>query len=247
MTPEEHKGKNGAFTNAGLIEWAAEEAGFRNGQGFVKEHHQSINVYNRIGTASAFHYEHVLRDCASGCISALNAVPIASGISGTSIFTLTPQRIYDFATKYADRESNNSLQGIFDNVDFLLTDPQGRQFGRLRNDEWIATIPDVDFTRKGTRQEFFIFDRLPGEYTLELFGTCADNTRALFGNAIAGTLVAGCDENGTLPGGPITILPGVPGDSETPEDIPEPQTTLTLALLGAAAVVWRRHKRFTQS
>jgi|GEM_PF-3913823 len=243
LTPEEHKGKNEAFTDIGLIEWAAEQAGFRGNQGFVNNHHESIKVLNIFGSGTAFHFEHSFSDCASGCISTLNAIPI---VLGTSISNLTPQRLYDFATEYADKESNASLQGIFDNVDFLLTDPEGRRFGRLDN-VFVEEIPDVDYTKIDTRQEFFIFDRLPGEYTLELFGTCADNTTALFGNAIAGTLVAGCDDKGRLPIGPILVPPGVPEDREPPEDIPEPRTILALALLGTAAVVWRRHQRFAQS
>ncbi|MEC4867721.1 MAG: hypothetical protein SAJ11_16750, partial [Jaaginema sp. PMC 1078.18] len=42
--PAEQKGLNNSFTNIGLIEWAAEETGYRGNQGFINNHLESQDI-----------------------------------------------------------------------------------------------------------------------------------------------------------------------------------------------------------
>lgn len=247
VTPEMQKGSNGTFTDVGLIEWAAEEADLNNGQGFVPDFSEFIMV-NKI-------VEFRLEDCPSGCIKSYVESPITPMINSI----LTPEFLYFWIINGFGNYSSNWLQGSFESMDFILTDPLGRRLGYTAAQGLFNEIPGVLYPQNGVSllshdlnnytgnsaqitegfytgdrliEQFFLPHRLPGEYKIELLAL-NQNARATIGNNDDAKLIY------VKPGEPITIT--LPSPTQ---DIPEPSSVLSLLTFGTlgAGLIWQRHR-----
>lgn len=246
VTPEMQKGSNGTFTDVGLIEWTAEEADLNNGQGFVPDFSEFIMV-NKI-------VEFRLEDCPSGCIKA----SVESSITPMINSILTPELLYFWVINGFGNYSSNWLQGSFESMDFILTDPLGRRLGYTATQGLFNEITGVLYPQNGVPllsanpnsytsssaqitegfytgdrliEQFFLPHRLPGEYKIELFAL-NQNARATIGNNDEAKLIY------VKLGEPITIT--LPSPSK---HIPEPSSVLSLLTFGAlgAYLTWQRH------
>jgi len=155
---ESQKGVAGTFSCVGLIEKAAEVCGVQSGQGFVLD---------RFETA-AFLF-----------------LPSA-GLS-FEIPSLTPSKLLEFArfesllrgsassarasvAAGASESPGRMLEGIFESVDFLVTDPIGRRVGFTTATGFINEIPESSYAGDGPLEQLLIFDPLEGDYQLQVFG-----------------------------------------------------------------------------
>jgi uncharacterized repeat protein (TIGR01451 family) len=85
---------------------------------------------------------------------------------------------------YADRGTSNWLQGAFDPVDFILTDPLGRRLGHTAATGTLNEIPGALYSGDGELEQFAIFEPLPGEYKVELFGLDENAIASIDGSSI---------------------------------------------------------------
>jgi len=145
LAPEVQKGgllANGkkGFTCVGLVEWSAEQAGKNEGQGFIPNSFEKIP---KLGLP-----------------------------------TLSPQLLNYFmkASKIATDTINVAndikewFQGVFDPVDFLITDPLGRRVGYNKKLGELNEIPKAFYSGNGKLEQFFIPNPVPGVYTIQLVG-----------------------------------------------------------------------------
>jgi hypothetical protein len=145
-SPAAQKGADGSFTCSGLIEWAAEQSGYNGGQGFVPNFLENLSVP-------------VLNTGLPG-VPAINI----------DIPTLSPSLLYWFS-RFRGQVINADrwIQGVFDPVDFLITDAQGRRFGVVGGTQY-DEIPGVLFTGGGDLEQFLIPNPASGDYSVRFFG-----------------------------------------------------------------------------
>lgn len=106
LAPAAQKGQssNSGFTCVGLVEWAAEQAGHRSGHGFIDPALESFRIADPCDPTKTID------------------VPL-----------LSPQLLYWAMKASSVANTLDSItqwfQGLFDPVDFLVTDPLGRRLG----------------------------------------------------------------------------------------------------------------------
>ena len=124
--------------------------------------------------------------------------PVPNVLSPTGFLTemvefslFTPELLYWSATQDAgilDRLFGGTsgasdyidyIAGVFDPVDFILTDPFGRRLGYTEATGLINEIPDAYYSGDGDIEGLFLHDLITGTYLLELFGLDAEATIAL--------------------------------------------------------------------
>lgn len=145
LLPRVQKGGGGTFTCVGLVEWAAENAGYKEGQGFIPDALESF-------TYPYFTFNPPRVE--------FREAPL-----------LSPQ-LLNYAAKF-DRlvlDGRQWFQGFFDPVDFLVTDPLGRRLGFTPALGELNEIPGAFFSGDGNIEQFLIANPVPGEYRVELFG-----------------------------------------------------------------------------
>lgn len=146
---------------------------------------------------------------------------------------LTPSLLYWAAGNAAAFfSSSNWLHGLFDPVDFVLTDPLGRRLGYTGELGLLNEIPGAFYTGDGSLEEFLILDPLPGEYTVDLFGLEQDMF-AMVGDTTNTATLTDFLESGES----RELVVSVP--------VPEPPTLFLLAVgaLSLLACAWRWRKR----
>jgi hypothetical protein len=216
LPPDYQKGYYGKYNGVGLIERAAESVGeFKNGDGFVPKYKEFVYINNIFGGPA-------IKETPWECLNIFPAsVECQSNYSskfqnGIVVSLLSPALMHYFATQTDSALSDRWLQGKFDLLDFILTDPLGRRLGYTEELGFLNEIPDAFYTGQGAEEQFFIPDRFPGEYKLQFFGLCNESAKAIIGDHENGTLISGCP-------------PEPPDDRES---VPEPSTWLGLILLG---------------
>ncbi|MEZ6098439.1 MAG: hypothetical protein R3E01_05655 [Pirellulaceae bacterium] len=152
LRPEAQKGGGNTFTCVGLIEWSAEFVGHRSGEGFIPNAFEQIVIPG----------EDVI-------------IPTLSPelLFGVERLRRTVNDVTGAIEDLVDGASD-WLQGVFDPVDFMLTDPLGRRLGYTDEAGYVNEIPGSFYTGDGIFEQFLILDPLDGEYDLELFGLEAD-------------------------------------------------------------------------
>jgi hypothetical protein len=147
LAPAVQKGANGRFTCVGLIEFAAEQAGHRGSQGFIRNVFESITV----------------RDPRS-LLPKFIEVPL-----------LSPQ-LLNYAMKSQDllQDAKQWVQGLFDPIDFVVTDPLGRRLGFVPGVGQVNEIPHAFYQGNGGVEQFLIPNAVPGTYTVTLIGVGSD-------------------------------------------------------------------------
>lgn len=136
------KGYTGnSYTCCGLVERAAEEIGINDGEGFVPNRLEEVRLW-------------------------------LPRLGFVNVPLLTPQHLYR-AMKDPSATSNKRrfLAGLFDPIDFILTDPLGRRLGYTQALGKLNEIPNSDYDGDGTFEQFLVYDPLPGQYTITLYGT----------------------------------------------------------------------------
>ncbi|MEO9964186.1 MAG: T9SS type A sorting domain-containing protein [Reichenbachiella sp.] len=147
LSPSAQKGGSGSFTCVGLVEWAAEQAGHNGGEGFILNSLESVTVPDP-----------------NNPFSATIEVPI-----------LSPQ-LLNYAVKSQQILENTEqwVQGFFDPVDFMITDPLGRRLGYTSETGVINEIPNSFYSGDGNVELVLIPKPVPGAYTYELIGVDDD-------------------------------------------------------------------------
>jgi hypothetical protein len=143
LSPSAQKGGDGTFTCVGLIEWAAEQADHRGGQGFIRNAFESISYLD----PTTFPPE--IRE-----------------------FPLLSPHFLNYAMKTSLTLENiiQWFHGIFDPVNFMITDPLGRRLGYTVELGEINEIPNAFYSGNGDIQQFFIPNPVAGTYQIEFIG-----------------------------------------------------------------------------
>ena len=144
LSPGAQKGGNGSFTCVGLIEWAAERAGHNSGQGFIRNGIESFTV----------------------------SVP---RVTGTLEIPLLSPQLLNFVMKSQQltQRASQWVQGLFDPVDFIVTDPLGRRLGAVQGMGRFDEIPNAFYSGDGGVEQFLILNAIPGNYSIQHIGTNA--------------------------------------------------------------------------
>ena len=170
MSPTAQKGKDNTFTCVGLIEWAAEKAGHKSGEGFVKNSLESFN-------APIPEYE--------------NEDDIIPTIVWRELPLLSPQLMYEVMAFGQSYDSvKNWFVALFDPVDFMITGPYGLHIGytpeRGKLREFSGSIyPGSIYTGDGYLEIVVIPNPIPGEYSIEYIGKGERVNAAWSANGIA--------------------------------------------------------------
>lgn len=145
LSPTEQKGGGNSFTCVGLIEWAAEQAGRNGGQGFINNSFESFTVPD----------------------------PRLDNLGETIEVPLLSPQLLNYALKGGNLLENSKqyVQGLFDPVDFIVTDPLGRQLGFTQGRGSINEIPNAFYSGDGGVEQIFIPNAIPGAYEIEFVGT----------------------------------------------------------------------------
>lgn len=157
LVPELQKGgnANGGFTCVGLMEWAAESVGHNNGEGFIKDEFESATL--RIVPTFEFAWPPV-------------------GVEEIRVGLLSPELLYqsaagNIAAAAATAEDIKEwIQGFFDPVDVVITDPLGRRLGFSISDGTLEEIPGAFYSGDGLFEQFLIVGAVPGLYIFEFTG-----------------------------------------------------------------------------
>lgn len=229
VTPVRQKGYDfrRVFSGIGLIERAAEQAGIFNGQGFIFNHLELIHV-NGSQPASQVPWE-----CLSVFPTTIECRSDYELRNPLQIPTLSSGFLHYLLNHYFSNNSD-TLQGLFQNVEFLLTDPLGRRLGYTEEFGLFEEIPNAFYDRGEGKQHFFIPERLEGQYVIDFFGLCNADALAILGDASNGSLISGCQET---PKERIDywdkIVRGPSEDNSNKASTPEPSSLLSLLVLGA--------------
>ncbi|MCB0839145.1 MAG: T9SS type A sorting domain-containing protein [Bacteroidetes bacterium] len=144
LSPAAQKGGGGTFTCVGLVEWAAEQAGHRGGQGFIDSKYESFTIP---------HPKNPLGD--------VFEVPL-----------LSPELLYHaIRGQNLLFNAKQFVQGLLDPVDFIITDPLGRRLGYVEGLGEINEIPHAFYSGNGDVEQFLIPTAIPGPYTIKYIGT----------------------------------------------------------------------------
>ncbi len=246
LTPFKQKGyhesgdnSQGKYTGIGLIERAAEEANVRAGQGFIPNYAEYIKV-NQIFAGTAL--DNIPWECLEVFPTTIDCQRIANRNSGANfdINMMSPEYLH-YILENGPGSSENWLQGLFESVDFILTDPLGRRLGYT---EELGRINEITYTNEkgeeayamytteGEIERFYIPERLDGRYILEFQGECGDNALAIFGDNENGTMIEGCKKAEKIVN-PVTPV----------KQVPEPATGLGLFFLGLLGILTRTRTR----
>lgn len=155
LLPELQKGAQGDFTCVGLLEWAAEQSGYNNGSGFIRNDWESteISVVDRFDFAWPPVSLKKLR------------VPL---LSPELLYQITSGNIA--AAQAAANDVKDWIQGFFDPIDFIITDPLGRRLGHTAVTGTLREIPGAFYSGDGLFEQFLITPATPGLYEIELVG-----------------------------------------------------------------------------
>lgn len=236
LTPFEQKGYNNKYTGIGLIERAAEEANVRAGQGFIPDYTEYIKV-NRLFAGTAL--DNIPWECLEVFPATVNCQRIANRnpISPFEFNMMSPEYLH-YILENGPGSTQNWLQGWFESIDFILTDPLGRRLGYTEELGRLNEITYINengkeayamYTTEGEIERFYIPERLDGRYVLEFYGNCGDNSLAIFGDNENGTAIAGCKQEEKI----VTPV----------KQVPEPATGLGLFFLGLLGIFTRPRTR----
>jgi hypothetical protein len=140
--------------------------------------------------------------------------------SGDEYPFLTPSLLKFCAENELLVWASDAILGWFDPVDFILTDPLGRRLGHVAGMGEYAEIPDAFYSGDGDWETLVVFNRIPGNYLLTLYGT-GEDYRVAFATGSADTMGWRWSSEGYL------------GMGETRSFIPSPEgRTSVLMLLG---------------
>ena len=143
--------------------------------------------------------------------------------------TITPSLIYH-ALDNPNNFNQGGLHGLFDPVDFILTDPLGRRLGYTQELGLLEEIPGAFYTGEGWAEQFLVSGLNPGNYILQLFGL-DDQANVAFGNSTGGASFSGYLAKGET----HTMTFTVPS-----EEVPEPTTIIGTVIAGAFMVGMRK-------
>lgn len=142
LAPSNQKGGGNTFTCVGLVEWAAEQAGHNEGEGFVPDVIESMRVGNPLDP------------------SAYIEVPM-----------LSPEILYYcMQNQQMVMDPKQWITGFFDPVDFIITDPLGRRLGYTVETGHVNEIPNAYYSGNGDLEQVFIPNAIPGNYTFRFVG-----------------------------------------------------------------------------
>ena len=135
LDPASQKGGDNSFTCVGLVEFAAEQAGHNNGQGFVPNGNEAFTI------------------------AGFSIIPL-----------LSPQLLNESMKNAALANAPQWFQGLFDPVDYMITDPFGRRLGFTQEDGKLEEIPFSFASDDGEAEQFLIANPVPGTYEIKLVG-----------------------------------------------------------------------------
>ena len=205
FSPSAQKGGGNTFTCVGLVEWAAEQAGYDWGQGFIPNMLESKNIYF------------------PGSYFVMSEIPFIS-----------PELLYYFLqirSKY--KEVKDWFKAFFDPVDFIITDPIGRRIGYTSALGKINEIPGSFFSGDGSMEHVLIPNPLPGKYDVKFYGLGKNVKAYMEGNdkpvAINKYIASGANESLQA----YTIVKqGIPGDMNGDSVIDGTDIQLLDAIMG---------------
>jgi hypothetical protein len=148
LSPSKQKGGDNSFTCVGLVEWAAEQAGHRNGAGFIDDKYEVFEL----------------------TVPEFNGWDSLPSLRTYQLPMLSPMWL-EHIMLYGQQEGGISdwALGWFDPVDVIVTDPLGRRLGSIGN-EVFEEIPGGFVTPNGFIDMIAIPEPLPGDYQVSFHG-----------------------------------------------------------------------------
>ena len=225
LNPDKQKGLGNPseFTSQGLIERAAEVAGVNSGQGYIPNHLEAIfiNEFQIDQFLTQTPWECLITYPVTNpeCIEDRNRNRDPNSSSPTP--KLSTNFLHYASTSGVNLFGDSLLQGKLNNIDFLLTDPEGRRLGFVEGRGLFEEIPNSYYSGNQLVEDFSIPELIPGEYKLEFFGLYNEEAYAVIGDRENGVLIGFNEEyKKNNPDPPPFILP-IP---VTPrQDVPENQ------------------------
>lgn len=204
---------NPDYTCVGLIEWAAEQAGHNNGQGFIPN---EIEIFEAGGRELPTLSPELLLNHVDG-----SNFPQTEFLIEVGYPTIIKSEVKESIQRGVEGVSNlieNGVEwarGLADPVDFIVTDPLGRQFGHTAATGTLNEIPSALYSGNGDLEEFLLLDPVPGEYRVQLVGL---DSEVMFG--FGGSNFEGVFFDGYLAKDEIRELTfEVPGDENEVVDL----------------------------
>ncbi|MEM7425132.1 MAG: FG-GAP-like repeat-containing protein [Pseudomonadota bacterium] len=169
FSPANQKGAHDWFTCVGLVEWAAEEAGINDGQGFIANELETVSI---LGAQTDFPTlsPDLLYNVMDG-----SWLPRTEFL-GQAFFNEPAAAVNDSvqdgveALKDAGDWLGETVRAVADPVDFIITDPLGRRFGYTQADGLIDEIPAIKYSGDGFLENLTLYGALPGQYSVTLIG-----------------------------------------------------------------------------
>lgn len=127
---------------------------------------------------------------------------------------LSPQ-LLNYALKYSNvvNSVQQWYQGLFDPVDFMITDPLGRKLGYVSGLGEKNEIPGAFYTGDGKVEQFFIPNPVGGNYLIEYYGldqqVIGAMSTSLHSEEINGYFARNKTKTSTFV---VELVPGSPGD-----------------------------------
>ncbi len=87
---------------------------------------------------------------------------------------LSPQLLhFVMKSQQLTRDAKQWVQGLFDPVDFIITDPLGRRLGAVQGLGSFNEIPNAFYSGDGGVEQFLILNSIPGPYSIQQVGVGA--------------------------------------------------------------------------
>ncbi|OAD21905.1 conserved hypothetical protein, secreted [Candidatus Thiomargarita nelsonii] len=217
LSPAAQKGGSNTYTCIGMVEAAAELANHNGGQGFIKNFLESFTVSYP-----------VVDEIVIGPIT----IPYIR-IETRELPMLSPQLLFFVLQGSATREDIKGwFQGLFDPVDFIITDPLGRRLGYTEELGELLEIPGAFFSGNGKLEQFLILNPVPGKYQIQFFGLGEHVFGGMADQDTYQTINDDLADMETIESEYIVVVfAGAPGDVDGDADLDNDDRGLILGLL----------------
>ena len=90
--------------------------------------------------------------------------------SFNNLYSITPRRLNYWVEQGQDNYADSYFKGLFESVEFTLTDPKGRQLGYTKDEGTFNDIPGTFLEEVDEKIQFIIPNREFDDYKIDIFG-----------------------------------------------------------------------------
>lgn len=142
-------------------------------------------------------------------------------VFGRTVPLLTPKLLLTAIQRnWTPTDDDDFIPGLFDPVDFLVTDPLGRRAGYTTETGLLEEIPGVSYDGDGDYEQFFMANPMAGTYQVDLYGLGDDAFAAISDGQGGGFLFEGYLEEGEVVSGSFQLgTESLEGDFDLDGDV----------------------------